>query len=261
VLGALAAAGCGGGDDGASGAGDPFTEVSRQPSLTRTARRAAPRWELVRRLRGSGPADETVTIDRGAIQWRARWRCTSGRLSLAVEPKPRSAPERSGGRCPGTGDATWVQTGSQRLSVAADGRWTVVVEQQVDTPIDEPPLAAMRAAGARVLAAGSFFDVERTGEGRVRLYRLPGGRLALRLDPFRTSSNTDLFVWLSAALRPRTTKEGVDARRVGRLIALKSTIGAQNYVLERGIDARRIGSVLIWCDPIRIVYTAASLRR
>jgi hypothetical protein len=261
VLAVLTIAGCGDGAGGAKDGGDAFTEVSRQPTLTRTARRAAPRWERIALLRGSAPLARRVAISDAAIQWRARWRCTSGRLELKLEPRPRTAAERSGGRCPGSGEATWVQTGEQRLSVATDARFSVVVEQQVDTPIDEPPLPEMRASGARVLASGSFVDVERTGRGRARLYRLADGRAALRLDPFRTSSNTDLYVWLSTATRPRTTKQGVAARRVGRLIALKSTIGPQNYVLDRGVDARRIRSVLIWCDPIRIVYTAAALMR
>jgi hypothetical protein len=103
-------------------------------------------------------------------------------------------------------------------------------------------------------------NVERTGRGRAHLYRLADGRGALRLDPFRTSSNTDLFVWLSTARRPRTTKQVVRARRLGRLIALKSTIGAQNYVLARGVDLRRVRSIAIWCAPIQIVYTTAALR-
>jgi hypothetical protein len=259
LAGAVAVTGCGGDDQPSSAGADAFTEVSKQPRLTRTARRAAPRWQVVTRLTGDAPATESVTIVPGAIQWRARWRCESGEIALAVEPKPRSAAERSGGRCPGSGDATWVQTGEQRLRVTASGRWSVVVEQQIDTPIDEPPLAAMQSSRARVLASGSFFDVERTGSGEVRLYRLGDGRLALRMDPFRTSSNTDLFVWLSTARRPKTTAQGVRAQRLGRLIPLKSTIGPQNYVLGRGIDPRRIRSILIWCEPIQIVYTAAAL--
>lgn len=259
---ALAVAGCGGGDDDGSGAGeDAFREVSAQPSLTRTARRAAPRWAVVKRLTGTAPATESVTIAPGAIQWRARWRCSSGEIALEVQPKPRSAPETSGGRCPGSGDVAWVQTGEQALRVTASGRWSVVVEQQIDTPIAEPALAAMAPGRGRVLARGSFYDVEREGRGEVRLYRLRDGRLALRMDPFRTSSNTDLFVWLSAARRPKTTAQGVKAPRLGRLIALKSTIGSQNYILGRGIDPRRIRSILIWCEPIRIVYTAAALER
>lgn len=262
VVAVLAPAGCGGDGDGADKrpASDPFTQVSREPSLTRTARRAAPRWERVERFEGIAPAVHPVKIAPGAIQWRARWRCSTGRLSLAVEPAPRSAAEQPGGRCPGSGETTWVQTGDQQLRVSGGGRWSVVVEQQIDTPLREPALAAMRAPGARLLKSGSFYAVERQGRGTARLYRLPNGRAALRLDGFRTSSNTDLFVWLSTAARPRTTKQAVAAPRLGRLIALKSTIGEQNYVLPRNVDPKKVRSIVIWCVPIQIVYTAAALR-
>ena len=259
----LALAGCGDDGDGGSqdrAGADPFTEVSREPSLTRTARRAAPRWERVARFEGIAPASHPVSIARRAIQWRARWRCTTGRLALSVVPKPRTAAERSGGRCPGSGETTWVQTGDQQLRVTGGGRWSVVVEQQLDTPLREPPLAAMSAPGTRLLKTGSFYDVERQGEGSARLYRLANGRGALRLAPFRVSSNTDLFVWLSTAARPRTTRQAVAARRLGRLIALKSTIGEQNYLLPRSVDPSDIRSVVIWCVPIQIVYSAAALR-
>ncbi|MBA3746209.1 MAG: hypothetical protein H0W96_01790 [Solirubrobacterales bacterium] len=57
----------------------------------------------------------------------------------------------------------------------------------------------------KVLARGSFYKIERKGRGSATLYRLPGGRLALRMADFATESNTDLFVWLSEARRPRTT--------------------------------------------------------
>jgi hypothetical protein len=260
-----AAAGCGGeAGERASGArttaGDPFEEVSRQPRLTRTARRAAPRWERVARFEGIAPAAHPLKIAGGAIQWRARWRCSTGQIALAVAPAPRTAADKPGGRCPGSGETTWVQTGDQRLRVSGGGRWSVVVEQQVDTPLREPALPAMRAAGARLIKSGRFYPVERQGRGSAHLYRLADGRGALRLDAFRTSSNTDLFVWLSAAARPRTTKQAVEARRLGRLIALKSTIGEHNYVLPRGVDPRKVRSIVIWCVPIQIVYTAAALR-
>ena len=263
MLAVLVLAGCGGGDEDGSGerpAADPFKEVSREPSLTRTARRAAPRWERIDRFDGIAPAVHPVKIAQGAIQWRARWRCTTGRLKLAVEPAPRTAAEKPGGRCPDSGETTWVQTGDQQLRVSGGGRWSVVVEQQIDTPLREPALAAMRAPGARLIKRGSFYRVERQGRGTAQLYRLRDGRGALRLAPFRTSSNTDLFVWLSVAARPRTTQQAVRARRIGRLIALKSTIGEQNYVLPRNVDPQQIRSIVIWCVPIQIVYTAAALR-
>lgn len=263
LVAAVAWGGCGDSDGdgaGARTAADPFKEVSREPSLTRTARRAAPRWERVARIEGIAPAMHAVKIDGGAIQWRARWRCATGRLALAVEPAPRSAPEKPGGACPGAGETNWIQTGDQQLRISGGGRWSVVVEQQVDTPLREPALAAMSAPGTRLLKSGRFYDVERQGRGSAHLYRLADGRPALRLDGFRTSSNTDLFVWLSTAARPRTTKQVVAAPRVGRLVALKSTIGEQNYVLPRSVNTNRVRSIVIWCVPIQIVYTVAALR-
>ena len=260
VAAALAVAGCGDDEGSKAGAsGDPFKEVSRQPSLTRTARRAAPRWERVGSFDGTAALALPVEIHARAIQWRARWRCSTGNLALTVEPDPRTDAERSGGRCPGKGEATWVQTGKQQLRVRGGGRWSVVVEQQVDTPLHEPVLPAMRASGTRVLRSGSFYSVERKGSGRARLYRLADGRGAVRLEPFRTSSNTDLYVWLSTASRPKTTKQVVAARRLGPLIPLKSTIGEQNYLLPRSVDPRRVRSIVIWCVPIQIVYTVAGL--
>jgi hypothetical protein len=259
----LALGGCGGSDAGDAGSrtsADPFKQVSREPSLTRTARRAAPRWERVGPFTGVAPTVVPVKIAPRAIQWRARWRCSKGNLALAVEPKPRSDAEKPGGRCPGSGDTTWVQTGEQQLRVTAGGRWSVVVEQQVDTPLHEPPLAAMSAPGARLLKSGRFYPVERQGRGTAHLYRLANGRGALRLDGFRTSSNTDLFIWLSVAARPKTTKAAVAAKRLGRLISLRSTIGEQNYMLPRNVGPARVRSVVIWCVPIQIVYTAAALR-
>jgi len=255
----FALGGCGAEDGGSSSGSDAFEEVSRQPSLTRTARRAGPRWERVARLTGDVTATHPISIAPGAIQARARWRCTGEEIALALTPAPRTPPDKPGGSCPGRGEMSWVGSGDQRLKVTATGSWSVVIEQQVDTPIKEPMLAAMRASGARLLKSGSFFDVERQGSGRARLYRLADGRGALRLDPFRTSANTDLVVWFSTAARPRTTKAAVKAKRLAE-IPLKATIGSQNYLLPKGVDPRRIKSIAIWCIPIQIIYTAAPLR-
>ena len=253
---ATALVACGGDDDEKNGQ-DPFAKVD--PRITKTGDRAAPRWEPIATLSGSSPDAESFEVSKRAIQWRARWRCSEGRLSLSVSPRPRSEPQRSGGRCPGRGDAEWIQSGRQRLSVKASGRWRVVVEQQVDTPLRERPLRAMRSGAARVLARGRFYRVERRGRGRAALYRLPSGRLALRFEDFHTSANTDLFVWLSEAPRPRTTKEAVRAPHT-EFALLKSTLGDQNYLLPRDADPERIRSIVIWCEPVSIVYTAAALR-
>jgi len=246
----LALAACGSSGREAPKRFDPFTQV-RDRSVQRDGH-ASPRWERLATLTGSGSGSRAFTVARGAIQWRAHWRCDSGRLRLAARRRLADA------ACPRRGVASDVVGGEQTLRVEASGRWRVVLEQQVDTPLREPPLAAMRAPGVRRLAAGRFYRVERRGRGRASLYRLRGGRLALRLDGFSTSANSDLFVWLSAAVRPRTTVAAAHSRhRV--LAALKSTVGEQNYLLPRGWRPRDIRSVVVWCAPVRIAYTAAGL--
>lgn len=252
VLAVLALAGCGGDAGERRERFDPFTEV--RDRTVPAPERASARWERVTTLSGSSPASEPFAIDRGAIQWRARWRCDSGRLALSAGSRTLVD-----ARCPGEGTSADVRTGPLELGVDAAGRWRVVVEQQVDTPLAEPPLKAMRTPGARVIAAGRFYDIERTGRGNASLHRLRGGRLALRFDGFATAANTDLFVWLSTASRPRNTVEAARAKHVV-LHPLKSTIGEQNYLIPATVHAADIRSVVIWCEPVRIAYTAATLR-
>ena len=228
---------------------DPFTAV-RDRTAERTDR-ASPRWEPVTTLAGSGPARKAFTVADGAIQWRARYRCETGDLRLSADG--RSLARAS---CPGAGTASDVRTGTVTLGVEATGAWRVAVDQQVDTPLREPPLPGM---GDDVLARGDFYGIERRGAGTASLHRLRSDRLALRLDGFSTSANSDLFVWLSTARRPRTTVQAARAPHTV-LRELKSTLGSQNYLLPADVEAADVRSVVIWCVPIRIAYTAATLR-
>jgi hypothetical protein len=239
---------------------DPFSVVPTQPADGAIAqRRAAPRFERISTLTGSGTSTRSFTVARGAIQWRARWRCERGTLRLSVSPTSGRS-TRASAACPATGRSSGVRSGPMTVRVQSPGRWRVVVEQQVDTALHEPPLASMRAPGARVLARGRFYDVERFGRGTALLYRLPGGRLALRLQDFVTSANVDLHVWTSRSPRPRTTVQS--ERAPHRDIALlKSTLGEQNYLLPVTTTAADVRSIVIWCEPVQIAYTAATLRR
>jgi len=253
----LALAGCGEGEHTSAPAKDPFRAVPRD-TITAPADKAAPRWEPVTSFSATGAVTKTVDISKGAIQWRARWRCASERLSLVISPPPRSGSARAEGACPG--EHAWVAGGRRALRVEGAGRWRVTVEQEVDTALHEVALPAMEASGAKVLARGDFYKIERKGLGTATLYRLAGGRLALRMEGFRTDANTDLFVWLSEARRPRTTRAAFAARHV-EFAGLKSTLGDQNYLLPRGTDAAKVRSIVIWCEPVQIAYTAATLTR
>lgn len=254
---AALAAGCGGAEESEPSSGeDAFTEIQRQAEQAAAGEPlAAPRWEPISTMSGAG--DETVPfeVSARAIQWRARWSCKDdGGFEMEVDGAPLGS-----GRCPGEGEAAELEYGPHALGIAADGPWRLVIEQQVDTALREPPLPEVASGEARLLAAGRFRPIENPGRGDALLYALPSGRLALRLRGFLTSSNTDLFVWLSESRLPRTTRQALAAPHV-EIAPLKSTVGDQNYVLPEGFDAADARSVVIWCEPIRVAYTAAPLR-
>lgn len=261
VLAALAASGCGGGGE-ASERPDPFeaVEQSERAVSERARGEAAPRWDRVATLRGSGDAQKGIRIESDAVQWRVRWRCDKGSFRISATPAPEEGNPLGSGRCPDDGEAVAIDTGELQLAVQTKGRWEAVVEQQVTDPIDEPPLAKMKAEGAEVVARGRFYAIERRGRGEAVLHELPSGRLALRLEGFATTANTDLFVWVSKAGRPRTSQQALRSDHV-EFAPLKATMGDQNYLLPKNVDAKSIRSVVIWCEPIRIAYTAASLKR
>jgi hypothetical protein len=246
--------GCGGG--GEPERPDPFAAIEQDHAPARPEDRAAPRWDVIHTLRGDSTIEATVEVREDAIQWRVRWWCDEGEFTLAVLPEPVGS---DGVRepCQGRSTSKFIGHGRYELAVEASGPWKAVVEQQVDTPLREPPLEDMRED--RVVATGRFEDVERPGGGSAKVYRLPSGRLALRLEDFVTEPNIDLFVWLSRAERPRTTRQAL-ASEHQVAARLKSTLGDQNYLLPRDTRPSDLHSIVIWCEPVRIAYTAAPLR-
>lgn len=252
----LALAGCG--DDEAAPA-DRFTSIPKR-TIQAPSDKTAPRWQQIAVLRGDGAASKRVTVAREALQWRVRWRCRTGAITITVAPAPADSDGRAAGRCPGGGSATWVGAGVHAIAVRSQAAFRAVVEEELRTPLHEPAPAAVRSGAAREIARGSFRPVELKGRGSAALYRLAGGRLALRIEDFATDPNPDLDVWLSAAADPSTTRRIFRAAHTS-LGSLKATIGDQNYLLPAGSDARRIRSVVVVNAGQRIAYTAARLDR
>ena len=218
--------------------------------------RVAPHWERVARFTGAGrQRTETFSIVDHAIQWRVTASCSDGHLRVGLEGDATPLAEPA---CPGRAFGFSIREGPAVLDVDADGGWEVVVDQQVETPAAEPPLAGM--ADGRVVADGDFYGIDQKGTGTAQLWRLPDRRWALRFEPFFVTANTDLFVWVSEDEAPRTSREALesDHRQVAELTA---TAGSQNYLLPEGVDEGRIRSVVIWCEPVRTAYAAATLVR
>jgi hypothetical protein len=255
------------GDGGGEAATDttlpkfPTTLSTSPPVLTQGhLEKAAPRWEELARFEGAGAMETPAfTVASGAIQWRVRSQCTSGSLLIESVPAPALPRPLVEAACPSEGDGFSIKTGEHRLAVKASGPWRLTVEQQVDTPINEPPLPGMSTAP--VIAQGNFYDVEKTGRGTVRLYQLPDGQRALRFsEDFQVFNNTDLVVWLSEAPAPRTSEQAVNSPHV-EIAPLKATRGPQNYLVPADLPTERIRSVALWCVPVPSVYIAAGLAR
>jgi len=248
-------AGCG--SEGAAPAEDPFIAIQAraQDDEKRTRASAAPRWELVERIRGKGRGVHPVFITPQAIQWRVRWRCEGSRFVVRVKGRPLGR-----GTCSGPGRASGVRRGPIDLQVDTDQAWQMTVERQVTTPLTEPPPRGFSGPGTRLLAQGRFEGVERRGTGRAILRETSGKRRILRLEGFSTTANTDLAVWLSRARAPRTTRQALSAPYV-KIADLKATIGDHNYLVPRGVRLDDIRSIVIWCEPLRIAYTTAALSR
>lgn len=238
------------------------TTIEDTTQTTVRGQTSAPRWETVSTFNGNGDSTTPVfDILPGAIQWRARWKCESGHLLVESDPKRKPDDDPTvDSQCAGLdakeASGYGIVEGKVKLVVKATSAWQIIVDQQIDTPLMEPLLPGMDTG--KVLGEGAFYDVEMKGKGTARLYELPDGALALRFEDFEVSANTDLFVWLSESPAPKTSKDAVDSPYV-EIGNLKSTVGNENYLLPAGLTRERVRSVVIWCAPVRIAYTAAIL--
>ena len=226
-----------------------------QAKPERTTLRSAPWWQVVTTLEGTGPTtSEPFTIDRRAVDWRVTSSCAAGHL---VVRSPDVSRPLLDGKCPqGVGHSD--RNGSTHLEVSADGPWSLEVAQRVEVPLVEPPLPEMTAPGATVLAAGSFYKVDRVGAGKVTIYEQADGRFAVRLEDFWVTPKSSLQLRLSAAESPKTTKEYL-ASDSQLLATVDVTAGSLNYLPPGGVDPAEFRSVVVWSPLDNHVYAAAPL--
>ncbi len=223
-----------------------------------TVLRSQPWWQGVTKLEGVGPmTTPAFTIADDAVQWRVRWTCETGRLILRA---PARAKPVADANCPGTNLGYGTRTGSMSLEVTAEGPWRLDVEQQVDVPLNEPPLPAMTAPGAVAVATGSFYRVDQVGTGTVTVYRLADDTYALRLDNFFVTANSDLEIQFSPLDAPTSTDQFTKAARSASISSLDVTTGSLNFSVPKTVNPTQYKSVVIWCERLFSAYAAATLR-
>ena len=240
-----------------SGAPDGATPTTVAPR-DQTVLRSQPWWQGLTTLEGSGSATTTpFTVADDALQWRVRWTCTTGHLLVRAPNQARPVVDAA---CPGANTGYGVRKGSVPLQVTADGPWTMVVDQQVDIPLEESPLPIMSAPGTRMVLTGSLYRMDQVGTGTVNFYRLADGSHALRLDRFFVTANVDLELRLSPLEAPRTTEQYMNAPSVW-IAPLDVTTGSLNFTLPPDVDPSRYRSLVVWCPIIDSAYAAATLRQ
>ncbi len=108
------------------------------------------------------------------------------------------------------------------------------------------------AAGARLLAQGSFRSGEHPTTGVVRLLRRPDGGQVVTLTALSTSPGPDLRVYLARG-------DGGSVAGAADLGRLKGNKGTQQYVVPAGVDAEEYGAVVVWCRAFSVPFGVATL--
>ena len=125
-----------------------------------------------------------------------------------------------------------------------------------DVAVEEP--MPTQPAEMVVLAQGQFYDVAHHGSGTATIYQLADGSRVLRFEDFEVLNGPDLHVYFSF--------EADVVDRVGQPLSggydlgkLKGNIGDQNYPIPDGFDLSSYLSVVIWCEPFQVPFSAARL--
>ncbi len=135
------------------------------------------------------------------------------------------------------------------------------VNRTVDESFPQASAATMQAgmeAQPVQVVNGSFHSNAHETRGKATIYRLPDGRLTLRLTEFATSNGPDVHVYLVAA-GDVTDNETVTKAGFLELGAMKGNMGDQNYALPADTDLSKYRAVTIWCRRFSVNFGTAPL--
>jgi hypothetical protein len=132
---------------------------------------------------------------------------------------------------------------------------------EVPAPTAEQPTPVL--PDAQTIRTASFADLDavRLAKGDVALYRSADGSLLLRFDNFVVTNAPGLEVYLSGNEAPKT---GIELDIVGAsrfpVGPLKGTRGNQQFSIPKDLQLARYKSVVIYSEPLQLVYGYATFR-
>jgi hypothetical protein len=115
-------------------------------------------------------------------------------------------------------------------------------------------------ASLQAVKIGQFVEIDavHTATGRATIYRRSDNSLTLRFDDFAVTNGPGLVVILSTNSAPKTAAE-VEAGPFFRVGDLKGSKGNQNYDIPAELKLERYKSVVIFSEPLKTVYSFATL--
>ena len=135
------------------------------------------------------------------------------------------------------------------------------LERPVDETMPDSPGSAGSQTEPQAGLTGQFRDADsfHQGSGTATVYDLgaDGGQI-LRLEDFRVTNGPDLRVLLANAPNPGSHSDLDDAGYV-ELAKLKGNVGSQNYDIPANLSLADVQSVVIYCNPFRVVFSVATL--
>jgi len=155
----------------------------------------------------------------------------------------------------------WINVKVDESFPTAASEVNVAATQAMSTALAEPTHMmeeSMPEAEMSILLQGSFYDVIHAGGGEALVYQLADGSRILRLQDFKVDNGPDLHVYL-VPLNPIPSSIGTEIPGSVDLGALKGNIGDQNYEIPADLDLSQFQSVVIWCQPFRVPFIAATL--
>ncbi|MDH5505880.1 MAG: DM13 domain-containing protein [Anaerolineae bacterium] len=154
-----------------------------------------------------------------------------------------------------------AQTGAQANPlgiIAADATAAMQLAMTEEPKRMDDPMPLGDSFSMTILARGLFYPVAHPGQGTATLYQLPDGSRLLRFENFEVLNGPGLHVYLTS-LATVVDSVGVDLPNFVDLGALKGTLGSQNYPIPANLDLDLYRSVVIWCVPFRVPFSAAAL--
>lgn len=135
------------------------------------------------------------------------------------------------------------------------------LERPVDEAMPDAPGSAVSPTEPPATLTGEFRDADafHKGSGTAAVYDLgPDGGNVLRLEDFRVTNGPDLRVLLANAPSPESHSDLDDAGYF-ELGKLKGNVGSQNYDIPPDVSLADVHSVVIYCNPFRVLFSVATL--